>query len=381
MLVKNIVLLGSTGSIGVQSLDVCKAQGYRVAALAAHSSVDLLAEQARAFRPAAVAIADPTKYPALKQALADLPVRVLAGADAVLELASMPCDVVVNAVVGIAGLRPTLAAINAGHDVALANKETLVTGGGLVMTRAREKGVSIFPIDSEHSAIWQCLQAGKAEDVAGVILTASGGPFLGKKRADLAGVTAAQALKHPNWTMGAKITIDSATLMNKGLEFMEAMWLFSLTPSQIEIIVHRQSVVHSAVTYRDGSVIAQMGVPDMRLAIQYALTYPRHLPMAPQRFLSLTDYASLTFEKPDRDTFICLSACLRAAEMGGLAPAVVNGANEEAVALFLQGRIAFLDIGDLVAQALAQVSTPDTYALETIEEADNLARAYVRAAV
>ena len=378
---KNIVLLGSTGSIGTQSLDVCRGQGYRVVSLAAHSNVDLLAEQARAFGPAAVAIADESKYAALKAALADVDVRVLAGAEGIVELAAMPCDVVVNAIVGIAGLRPTLAAIEAGHDVALANKETLVTGGGLVMKRAKEKNVSIFPIDSEHSAIWQCLQAGHAQDVAGVILTASGGPFFGKKAAELAPMTAKEALKHPNWTMGAKITIDSATLMNKGLELMEAMWLFDLTPEQIEIVVHRQSVVHSAVVYRDGSVIAQMGVPDMRLAIQYALTYPRHLPMAEHKGLSLTDYGSLTFEKPDEETFACLAACIEAAKRGGLAPAVVNGANEEAVALFLQGRIGFLDIGRLVTEALEQVQMPEAYNLEAIEEADGLARAYVRAAV
>lgn len=365
--------------MGTQSLDVCERQGFEIAALAGGGSrLSLLAEQARRWRPAVVAVADESRYAALKGMLADLDCRVTAGPDGLCEAAAYAgSDIVLNCVVGIAGLRPTLAAIGAGKNVALANKETLVTGGALVTRAAREKGVSVLPVDSEHSAIFQCLQAGARADVRGVILTASGGPFYGKTAAALAQVTCGQALAHPTWSMGPKITVDSATLMNKGLEFIEAMWLFDLAPEQIEIVVHRQSVVHSAVEFRDGSVIAQLGTPDMRLAIQYALTYPAHLPLDTKR-LSLADIGALTFARPDADTFRCLRACLAAARRGGLAPAVVNGANEEAVALFLDGGITFTGIGALVEGALEGVRADGAVTLDSIEEADRRARAYVR---
>lgn len=374
---KNIVLLGSTGSIGTQSLDVCRSNGYRIQALTAGSNIALLENQAREFMPETVAVADASKYRALKTALADLDIRVTAGEEAVCEAAALAgADTVINAIVGIAGLRPTLSAIRAGKTIALSNKEALIAGGKLVMDSVQRYGAAILPVDSEHSAIWQCLQAGEREDVAGVILTASGGPFRGKKRADLKGVTVEEALRHPNWNMGAKITIDSATLMNKGLEFIEAMWLFGLLPSQIEIVVHHQSIVHSAVEFQDGSVIAQLGVPDMRCAIQYALTYPRHSPL-PGKRLSLTDIGTLTFQKPDLDTFACLFACIRAAHMGGFAPCIANGANEVAVNLFRRGKIGFLQIGELVSSAVEAVRPSDTYDLSSIEAADRLAREYV----
>jgi 1-deoxy-D-xylulose-5-phosphate reductoisomerase len=373
----SLVLLGSTGSIGVQSLSVCRERGFPVLALAANRNVALLEKQARAFLPSHVAVADPAAYPALKTALADTSIRLSAGREALCELATLPeADIAVNAVVGIAGLRPTLAALEAGNAVALANKEALIAGGSLVMERA-VLGESLFPIDSEHSAIWQCLQAGSRGDVTGILLTASGGPFFGKTREELAAVTVEQTLRHPNWDMGAKITVDSATLMNKGLELIEAMWLFGLTPSQVKIVVHRQSIVHSAVEFADGSVIAQLGVPDMRLAIQYALTYPYHLPLTGKR-LSLTEVGSLTFEKPAPATFACLAACMRAADRGGLAPCIANGANEEAVAYFLAGKIGFLQIGELVAAAVEELSPTGSITLEAIEQADCLARDFVR---
>lgn len=372
-----ITLLGSTGSVGTQTLDVCREQGYRVEALAVNRNVALLEQQARKFHPKTVAVADESAYAALKTALADTDIRVLAGSEAVCGLAASPhAGTVVNAVVGISGLRPTLAALDAGNPVALANKEALIAGGSLVMDRA-ELGKTLFPIDSEHSAVWQSLESGSRADLAGIILTASGGPFFGKTREELATVTLEQALRHPIWSMGAKITVDSATLMNKGLELIEAMWLFGLKQDQVEIVVHRQSIVHSAAVFLDGSVVAQLGVPDMRLPIQYALTYPRHLPLDGKR-LSLTEIGSLTFEKPDPATFACLGACIRAAERGGFAPCVANGANEQAVALFLEGRLSFPQIGELVSEAVERVQPKGAMTLESIENADRLAREFVR---
>ncbi|MCL2056479.1 MAG: 1-deoxy-D-xylulose-5-phosphate reductoisomerase [Oscillospiraceae bacterium] len=373
--IDNITVLGSTGSVGVQALAVAEARGFKITALAAGSNASLLERQARKYRPKAVAIADKTAYPALKQSLADTDIAVLAGADSVCEVGAMPCGRAVNAVVGIAGLRPTLAALESGNSVALANKESLVAGGELVMSRG-VLGESIFPIDSEHSAIWQCMQSSAREDVKGIILTASGGPFYGMRRDDLQNVTTQQALKHPNWDMGAKITTDCATLMNKGLEYIEAMRLFGLTHEQIEIVVHRQSIVHSAVQYNDGAVIAQLGVPDMRQAIQYALTFPRRLPVT-GKHLSLTDYGSLTFAKPDLDTFICLSACLLAAKKGGLYPCIANGANEQAVSLFLSGKIGFLEIGELVMAAVEDLKIDGGCTLDAVEAADRAAREFV----
>lgn len=374
---KNISLLGSTGSIGTQSLDVCENMGYEVVALTAGQNDRLLAEQARRWRPRMVAIADESRYTALKTSLADLDITVAAGEEGVCQAAALEgCDTVINAVVGIAGLLPTIAAIESGKHVALANKETLVAGGGLVMPLAKKKGVTILPVDSEHSAMLQCMTGRAPDQVRGVILTASGGPFYGKSREELAGVTPREAMAHPIWSMGSKITVDSATMMNKGLEFIEAMWLFDLRPQQIEVVIHRQSVVHSAVEFLDGSVIAQLGAPDMRLPIQYALTYPDHLPL-PGKRLSLTDYGSLTFAPPDRETFRCLDVCIRAAGEGGLGACVANGANERAVALFLAGGISFLEIGELVEEAVAGVRPQGDVTLAAIQEADALAREYV----
>ena len=377
-MLKKITLLGSTGSVGTQSLEVCRNLSCRVVALTAGSDVEKLAQQAHEFRPEVVAIADKSRYMALKTALQGLDVRILAGVEGICEAAALTqTDVVINSIVGIAGLRPTIAALEAGNTLALANKEALIAGGELVTRTARANGAAILPVDSEHSAILQCLQAGRREDVRGVILTASGGPFVGKTREELAGVTIQDALAHPNWSMGAKITVDCATLMNKGLEFIEAMWLFNLKPEQIEIVVHRQSVVHSAVEYADGSVIAQLSVPDMRCAIQYAVTYPAHLPL-PGKRLSLPDYGKLTFEKPDTDVFACLALCIQAAQRGGTAPCIVNGANEQAVELFLQGKIGFLRIAELVGLAAGHIAPTPAATLAQIEQADALAREYVK---
>jgi 1-deoxy-D-xylulose-5-phosphate reductoisomerase len=286
-------------------------------------------------------------------------------------------DIVLNSVVGMVGLLPTLTAIDAGKDIALANKETLVAGGELVMSRAREKGVKIYPVDSEHSAIFQCLQGNKRSQLRKIILTASGGPFYGKSYDELRCVTKADALKHPNWNMGNKITIDSATLMNKGLEFIEAKWLFDLEPEQIEIVVHRQSVVHSAVEYNDYSVIAQLGVPDMKIPIQYALLYPDRLE-CPTKHLSLTDYGTLTFGKPDYETFKCLTAAIKAIGKGGAYPCLVNSANEEAVRAFLSDEISFIEIGEIVSSVNDEFAASEISCYEDIMKADKAAREFVR---
>ena len=374
---QTITILGSTGSIGTQALEVAGKHGFRVRAVAAHSNTRLLAKQAREFACEYACIFREDKAEELKNLLAGTDIKVLCGAEGLKQTARLKADKTLNSVVGMVGLEPTLEAIDAGNDIALANKETLVAGGDLVMKRAAEKGVKIYPVDSEHSAIFQCLQGNKREQLDKIILTASGGPFFGKKREDLANVTVEQALNHPNWSMGNKITIDSATLMNKGLEFIEAMHLFALTPDQIEIVVHRQSVVHSAVQYRDFSVIAQMGVPDMKIPIQYALMYPDRFD-CPTKPLSLTDYGTLTFEKPDYETFDCLTACIRAIRKGGIVPAAVNGANEEAVGAFLGGKIKFLQIGELVTEVLDRTDYAPADTLEAVLNADKTAREYVR---
>ena len=310
--------------------------------------------------------------------MSDTDTRVVTGIDGLCEVASLECaDIVLNSVVGMVGLRPTIAAIRAKKAIALANKETLVTGGELVLKLAKECGVSILPVDSEHSAIFQCLQGNPKKALSRIILTASGGPFYGKSREELRNVTVAQALKHPNWDMGAKITIDSATLMNKGLELIEAVWLFGCNPDDVEIVIHRESVLHSAVEYCDYSVIGQMGTPNMKLPIQYALTYPERVPCHVKR-LSLTDYGTLSFMKPDLETFVCLKACYEALKKGGLYPAMVNGANEEAVSLFLAEKIPFLAIGELVYQVLQLLPVHNNVTVEHIEQADQMARAYVR---
>lgn len=372
----NIVLLGSTGSIGTQTLDVCRAHNISVRALSANSRTELLEKQAREFSPEYVAVADEKYYNDIKVRLADTDIKILCGSDGICETAALKCGKTVNAVVGMAGLRPTLAAINAGNDIALANKETLVTGGKLVIEAAKKNKVQILPIDSEHSAIFQCLLGAGNNRFSKIILTASGGSFFGKKRHELEKVTKEQALKHPNWSMGAKITIDSATLMNKGLEFIEAMWLFGADCDQVEIVVQRQSIIHSAVEFEDGAIIAQMGSADMRLPIQLALTFPERL-ACPAKKLSLFDVEALTFARADEDTFVCLSAAKRAAAMGGNAPCAVNCANEAAVRLFLRDKIGFLDIGDAVNSVMSYVKFVEDPTLEDIFETQRSAEEYI----
>lgn len=379
---KEIALLGSTGSIGTQSLDVCRMHGYRVVCLTANRRVDLMETQIREFRPDLVSMMDPVAADDLRTRVADTGTKVLSGMDGLIECATYSgADTVLNAVVGMVGLQPTLAAIQAKKTLALANKETLVAGGHLVTNTAKTYGVDILPVDSEHSAIFQCLQGSPEKGaVKKLILTASGGPFFGKTLAELENVTAADALKHPNWDMGAKITIDSATMMNKGLEFIEAKWLFDMPIDAIDIVVHRESVVHSAIAYQDNSVIAQLGVPDMRIPIQYALTYPRRLP-SPVQELSLVDYGKLTFYAPDYDTFRCINVCKDAIAAGGLRPAAANGANEESVRLFLNGKIKFTDIAVLNRAAMEACPQVADYTLDDVLQADRAARDYVIEAV
>jgi 1-deoxy-D-xylulose-5-phosphate reductoisomerase len=379
---KGIALLGSTGSIGTQSLDVCRMHGYRVVCLTANRRVDLMEAQIREFRPDLVSMMDPVAADDLRTRVADTGTKVLSGMDGLIECATYSgADTVLNAVVGMVGLQPTLAAIQAKKTLALANKETLVAGGHLVTNTAKAYGVDILPVDSEHSAIFQCLQGSPEKGaVKKLILTASGGPFFGKTLAELENVTAADALKHPNWDMGAKITIDSATMMNKGLEFIEAKWLFNMPIDAIDIVVHRESVVHSAIAYQDNSVIAQLGVPDMRIPIQYALTYPQRLP-SPVQELSLVDYGKLTFYAPDYDTFRCINVCKDAIAAGGLRPAAANGANEESVRLFLNGKIKFTDIAVLNRAAMEACPQVADYTLDDVLQADRAARDYVIEAV
>lgn len=379
---KGIALLGSTGSIGTQSLDVCRMHGYRVVCLTANRRVDLMEAQIREFRPDLVSMMDPVAADDLRTRVADTTTKVLSGMDGLIECATYSgADTVLNAVVGMVGLQPTLAAIQAKKTLALANKETLVAGGHLVTNTAKAYGVDILPVDSEHSAIFQCLQGSPEKGaVKKLILTASGGPFFGKTLAELENVTAADALKHPNWDMGAKITIDSATMMNKGLEFIEAKWLFDMPIDAIDIVVHRESVVHSAIAYQDNSVIAQLGVPDMRIPIQYALTYPQRLP-SPVQELSLVDYGKLTFYAPDYDTFRCIDVCKDAIAAGGLRPAAANGANEESVRLFLNGKIKFTDIAVLNRAAMEACPQVADYTLDDVLQADRAARDYVIEAV
>ncbi len=375
---KTVSILGSTGSIGTQSLVVCKKMGYRVHALTAHSNWKLLEQQVREFSPAIAVLTDLDAAEQLRLALQDTKTTVLSGMDGILEVVShKEQDTVINALMGVAGLLPTVRAIEAGNNVALANKETLVAGGKLVTDLVREKGVLLTPIDSEHSAIFQCLQGNTTDSVQRLIITASGGPFYGKSREELKGIRKEQALRHPNWSMGAKITIDSSTLMNKGLEFIEAMWLFSMPPEKIQIVVHPQSIIHSMVEYVDGSVMAQMGAPDMMIPIQYALTWPERFD-SPAKRLDLLSCGSLTFGKPDLETFTCLADCIEAAKRGGLYPCIVNGANEEAVSLFLQDRIGYLDLFAAVRAALNHFAPGDYTSAEEVLEADRMAREFVR---
>ena len=357
--VKTLALLGATGSIGTQALEVVRQQPgrFRVAVLSAQRQWELLARQAREFRPAVVVIGDESQYQNLKEALAGQPeTEVLSGPAALAEVVTRPeIDIVLTALMGYAGLLPTVAAIRAGKDIALANKETLVVAGELITGLVRQHNVRLLPVDSEHSAIFQCLVGEEANPIEKIILTASGGPFRGRSAQQMEAVTKAQALKHPNWDMGAKITIDSASLMNKGLEVIEAKWLFGLTNEQIDVVVHPQSIVHSLVQFQDGSLKAQLGLPDMKLPIQYALGYPQRLANTFPRF-SFLDYPTLTFEAPDRAAFPNLELAFGAMRRGGNAPCVLNAANEVAVAAFLREQVGFRQMSDLVAECLARVS-------------------------
>ena len=379
---KTISILGSTGSIGRQTLDVAEQLGLRVAALTANSRVGRIEEQARRFQPRLAVLTDEDAARDLAVRLADTPVRVLGGEAALEEAATLPeADTVVTAVVGMVGLRPTLAAIRARKRIALANKETLVCAGELVMDAAEACGAEIVPVDSEHSAIFQCLQGcADRREIRRLILTCSGGPFYGMTAAEVGKMTREDALRHPNWTMGPKITVDCATLMNKGLEVIEAMRLYRLPLDQVSVMIHRQSVVHSLVEFRDGALLAQLGTPDMRLPIRYALTYPER-GENPAEPLDLLDCPPLTFARPDREVFPCLRLAEEAAGEGGTACAVLNGANEEAVGLFLADRIGFYDIARLTAEARAAVPVTGNPSLDDVLAADAAARAYVRSRV
>ena len=373
---KTISILGSTGSIGTQTLQVCRDLGYRVAALTAGKNIDLLERQVREFQVPVVSVYDPERAEILKKRLSDFPCAVFSGEEGNCIAASVPeSSLVVTAMMGMIGLKPTLAAIEAGKDIGLANKETLVCAGAVVMAAAEKKGVRILPVDSEHSAIFQCLQGAGGNPVSRLLLTASGGPFYGKTAAELKNVTVQDALKHPNWSMGAKITIDSATLRNKGLEWIEAKWLFSVPDERLDVLVHRESIVHSAVEFEDHSVIAQMGVPSMYLPIKYALTYPARV-RSGDYALSLIG-KTLHFEQADEETFACLKLAKQASRAGGLYPAVLNGANEQAVSLFLEGKIGFLGIPAMVERALSETPRGDAGVLEDILDADRRARAQV----
>ena len=355
---RQLAILGSTGSIGTQALEVVSEHSdlFEVYALTANDQVDLLINQARKYMPEVVVIANERKYPELKEALEDLPIKVWAGADAIAQMVqSEPIDMVLTAMVGYSGLRPTISAIKAGKAIALANKETLVVAGELIMKLAAEHKVPILPVDSEHSAIFQCLTGAYDNSIEKILLTASGGPFRRKTLEELATVTKAQALRHPNWTMGAKITIDSASMMNKGFEMIEAKWLFDVTPDQVQVVVHPQSVIHSMVQFEDGAVIAQLGIPDMKLPIAYAFSFPTRMrSMAPR--LDFNQYSTLTFEEPDMERFRNLAFAFEAARQGGNMPCILNAANEVVVAAFLQDRIGFLQMSDVIERTMRKAS-------------------------
>jgi len=372
---KVLSVLGSTGSIGTQTLEVAREykENFTIGALAANSNIDLLEAQVREFKPKITAVGDEAKYQELKSRVGGL-THVTAGLEGVVEAATAEgCDTVLSAIVGIAGLIPTYNAIRSGKNIALANKETLVTAGRIITEEVKRCKVSMLPVDSEHSAIYQSLVGSSRSEVSKLILTASGGPFRNKSLEELEKVTIEDALKHPNWSMGRKITIDSATMMNKGLEVIEARWLFDIMPEYIEVCVHPQSIIHSAVEYVDGAVIAQLGLPDMKLPIQYALTYPERLPMKGKR-LSLTDIGSLTFFRPDTEKFKCLALAFRALKMGDSACVVLNGANEEAVRLFLDGRIGFLDIGNLIEETLDKHEVMNNMSIDDVVTLDRWSR-------
>ena len=374
---RTISILGSTGSIGTQTLEVVDVLGnIKIGAITGNQNIKRLEEQARKYRPQLVAVMDEDNAKELRTRLGDTNCRVVSGMDGLIEAATLPeADTVVTSIVGNIGLRPTFAAMEAGKNIALANKETLVSAGQLVMDLAKKRGIQIYPVDSEHSAIFQSLQGNTGNRIRRILLTASGGPFRGKKREELTHITAADALRHPNWNMGKKITIDSATLMNKGLEVMEAKWLFDVDVSQIEVLIHPQSIIHSAVEYEDGAVIAQMGEPDMRVPIQYALTYLKRA-ANPFPKIDFTQRTNFTFEQPDLETFRCLALAYRALKIGGTMPAVLNAANEIAVARFLDGKIGFLDIPVLIEKTMQAYTVKQTYTLEDLLQADAWARAF-----
>ncbi|WP_316835284.1 1-deoxy-D-xylulose-5-phosphate reductoisomerase [Pedobacter nutrimenti] len=375
---KNISILGSTGSVGTQALEVVKAnpERYRVTALTAQSNDVLLIQQAREFRPELVVISDEGKYESVKEGLAGTGIKVLAGESALCEAAALPVsDLVLTAVVGSAGLKPTISAIEAGKDIGLANKETLVVAGELITELARKHGVKIIPVDSEHSAIFQCLVGEASDAVEKIYLTASGGPFRGKDRAYLAGVTKAQALKHPNWVMGAKITIDSASMMNKGLEVIEARWLFDLDVDQIDVIVHPQSIVHSIAQFKDGSMKAQMGLPDMKLPIHYALAYPNRVESQLPRF-NFMDYPELNFFPPDYLNFRNLDLAFRALKKGGNMPCIINAANEVVVNAFLQDKVGFLEMSDIIERCMEDMPFVGQPVLNNYLETDHHTRIF-----
>lgn len=380
---KSISILGSTGSIGTQSLEVARELGIKVCALSCKINIDLLEKQIREFRPSIVAVESEKSAMDLKNRIKDLNTKVFAGMEGLCEVASCSeSEILLNSVVGMVGLEPTLCAIESGIDIALANKETLVSGGALVMKRAKEKNVNIIPVDSEHSAIFQCLRGCPSKKaLRKIILTASGGPFFGKSKSELKKVKKEDALKHPNWSMGSKITIDSATMMNKGLEMIEAAWLFDMMPDDIEVVVHRESVIHSLIEYVDHSMIAQLGVPSMKIPIQYALTFPERLPSM-VKSANLCDIGTLSFFKPDYETFEALNICTEAIKKGDLFPAVMNGANEEAVYLFLNDKIAFLDITKFVKKAMIafeeSVENKKLENLNDILKADKWAREFIK---
>ncbi len=377
-MVKNISVLGSTGSIGTQALDVVDNLNLKVSALTANTNIKALEEQVRKYSPALAVVFDESKFSEFKKNIADTNTKVSCGMEGLIEAAVIEtADLVLNSVVGMVGLQPTISAARAKKDIALANKETLVAGGSLVMKAVKDNGVNLYPVDSEHSAIFQCLQGcPEKKALKRLILTASGGPFFGKNYDELKDVTVEQALNHPNWDMGAKITIDSATMMNKGLEIIEASWLFDMSADKIDVVVHRESVIHSLIEYADNSVLAQLGVPDMRIPIQYAITYPYRYP-SPVKQLSLTDYGKLTFFEPDYDTFKCLRACKQAIDRGGLCACAANGANEIANSLFRQRKISFLDIGDLVIDAMLNQDNVEAKTVEDVLNADKASREYV----
>jgi len=378
-MVKGLSILGSTGSIGTQALDVCRNLDIKVVALAANSNVRVMEEQVRQFRPEVAALFDEKAAASLKTAVRDTGTKVLSGMDGVIEAVTHDgADTVLTSVVGIAGLVPTIAAIEAGKNIALSNKETLVTAGAIITELVKKKGVKLLPVDSEHSAIFQCLAGNRREDVEKIILTASGGPFRGYTRAELENVTVEQALNHPNWSMGNKITIDSATLMNKGLEIIEAMWLFDVPASKIEVVVHPESIIHSMVAFRDGSIMAQLGAPDMRIPVQLALTWPERYGN-PFRRVDFRQLGRLTFKEPDMETFEALKLAYRAAETGGTMPCAMNAANEVAVDLFLNGKIRFNQITEIVKIVMEKHTSNTRPDLDDIIDTDRASRELARA--